>query len=971
MRAARVAPLLVLLLLAFTGSSYAALGAPSLTGPADGSTSQSPSVFTWQPVSGADHYVFQLGGASGFNPFQYAVDTKNARVALLSALQAGDYTWRVAAVSSTGAQGPWSTVRGFTIDWSDTAAPQSPTDGASITYPEPLLLNWASVPGAQEYRLTVSTASDLSTPVGGTPVTTAASAYALTSRLPDGTYYWGVTPIDAQSHDGSPSTVYSFTYSWPNDTTLSLNDLDQRPEVFDPQFSWTEIPGAAYYKVDVNTDPNFPSGSNVCCSGKTVATSLTPVTLLPAAQSYYWRVTPYDSTGVNAGTPTVYSDVNGDPQTFTITYDGGLAAVGNLSMRDYANATIDWPGDAVGVSTDTPIVSWDAVPGAASYEVQVSPYSAGICDWATKPWDVHTASTSWTPLGSGHAIADPWPNPRSLATDLSALTVGKAYCVRVRAERNQDTANHLVVGSWTDIGDDVHPSFTFSAFPTGGACSACSAGYLGDGDYDLPVTGTVSAGMPLFTWQPISGYQSYYVVVATDDQFQNVVDYAWTQVPAYAPRAGLSGFTDYSDATYYWAVLPATGFTGTGVSARPDLAPAETFQRQSDAPTLTSPSNGDSITTWPVFQWTPVDGAYDYHLQVATDQNFSNIVTGGDVHVDETSYTPTSTYPAGQVLYWHVQAEAKGSLTAVGLKWSAKGTFTKTLPVPSFTTPDVISNPATSDGIPIWSWNPVPGAVSYDITLNCPAGSQCSNGVAFDTTSVVATHLTGTKPLTWQVRANFPTVNNGNPSTVVHGAYTSPVNFQRTISAPANPVTTVGSLTNFSMSWDPKAGAKQYLVEVSSSQAVNATGAFSTTVEKITTDTTAAAPSLLSIGGTTYLNGGTLYWHVAAKDADGNVGSYTSIQTLSLPAKLVATSSKPSITKRVTTSVVITVKSAQGSLISNASVKVSGAGITAKTQKTGSHGTTTFKLHPTKKGKITVTATKSGAQTATISITVA
>ena len=64
-------------------------------------------------------------------------------------------------------------------------------------------------------------------------------------------------------------------------------------------------------------------------------------------------------------------------------------------------------------------------------------------------------------------------------------------------------------------------------------------------------------------------------------------------MPAYAPRAGLSGFTDYSDATYYWAVLPATGFTGTGVSARPDLAPEETFQRQSDAPTLTSPNNGD------------------------------------------------------------------------------------------------------------------------------------------------------------------------------------------------------------------------------------------------------------------------------------------------------------------------------------------------------------------------------------------
>jgi len=94
------------------------------------------------------------------------------------------------------------------------------------------------------------------------------------------------------------------------------------------------------------------------------------------------------------------------------------------------------------------------------------------------------------------------------------------------------------------------------------------------------------------------------------------------------------------------------------------------------------------------------------------------------------------------------------------------------------------------------------------------------------------------------------------------------------------------------------------------------------------------------------------------------------VQTLTLPAKLVATSSKAALVKKVNTSVTITVKSAQGSLISNASVKVSGAGVATKTQKTGAHGTTTFTLHPTKKGKVTVTATKSGAQTATMTITV-
>ena len=34
-----------------------------------------------------------------------------------------------------------------------------------------------------------------------------------------GTYYWGVTPIDAEGHDGTASDVFSFSYSWPTDTT--------------------------------------------------------------------------------------------------------------------------------------------------------------------------------------------------------------------------------------------------------------------------------------------------------------------------------------------------------------------------------------------------------------------------------------------------------------------------------------------------------------------------------------------------------------------------------------------------------------------------------------------------------------------------------------------------------------------------------------------------------------------------------
>jgi hypothetical protein len=942
----------VLTLLVFVAPSYASLGAPTLTGPASTVTVDAPPTFTWSAVSGADHYVFQLGGSTGFNPPQFTISTKNTRMALTTTIANGDYTWRVAAVNVSGTQGPWSLTRTFTEDWADQPQPQSPTDGTTLTYPQPLLLNWTAVTGAQSYTLTIATDPQLSSVVAGSPIATSASAYSIPTRLTDGQYWWQVTPIDAEGNQGTPSPVFTFNWSWPNDTTLTLNDLDPSSQVFDPQFSWTAIPGAAYYKVDVNTDANFPSGSNVCCTGYTVATTLAPTTLLPAAQSYYWRVTPYNSS-LQAGTPTVY----GSPQTFTITYDSGVGAVSNLSMRDDQDSPIAWT--SAGVDTSDPIVSWDAVPGAASYEVQVSPYSVTgqgpACDWSTKLWDVTTVTTSWTPLGANHGNNDPWPNPQSLSTDSLPLTTNGQYCVRVKAQRNSDTANHLVTGSWTDIGDDTHPSFNFSGYPAGGPCSSCTSGYLGAADYQLPLTG-VTSGMPLFTWKPIAGYTSYYVVVATDASFQNVIDYAWTQTPAYAPRTG-NQVTDYPDSTYYWAVLPAQGFDGSAVVAHPDAAPAETFQKQSAAPALTAPANAASISTWPVFQWTPVSGAYQYHIQVATDVNFSNLVD--DQTVDETSYTAASTYPAGKTLYWRVQAEAKNDSSPVGLAWSSPEHFTKTLPVPSFTTPVAFTNATTGDSIPVWQWNPVAGAVSYDVILNCPTGMSCNGGNGLDTTAAVLTHLTGTKLFTWQVRANFPTLQSGFPSTAVSGAYTTVQPFQRTIAAPTGLVTGTGGLHNFSMSWAPKVGAKAYKFELSTTQAQNSDGSFSNAFEAFTTDTTTAAPTMMSTFST-YQNGGTLYWHVAAVDADGNQGAFSPLKTLTLPLKLTMAIASGGIVHQTAATVTVTMTNAAGNLISGVTVKVSGAGIKPQSLKTGVKGTVKFKVKPPKKGTLTFSATKTG-----------
>jgi hypothetical protein len=960
------------------------MAAPALTSPSQGATLDGLPTFTWNGVTGAAKYEFQLAGTGAFAPALFDITTLNKRAAVTKVLLNGTYYWRVRGISATGVQGPWSTAASFDNNWSDVAAPQSPADGATLTYPEPILLNWTSIPGAQKYDVTIATDPQLQSAVAGYPTATDptetdASAFSPGTRLAPGTYYWGVTPIDAEGNMGTPSPVYSFNWNWDVSTTLTVTDLDPSAEVFDPQFSWTPIEGAAYYEVEVNSDPSWASGSKVCCNTYSVATSLTPKTLLPA-DTYYWRVRPYDASG-HPGAWTQFTDPNASPQdTFTISYDpdltgtGGPTSIQNLSLRDSSDSAV-----ATASSVDTPIVGWDPVPGASHYEVEVTPWDAvnSLCNWSSSSghWDNFTAATWWTPLGSGWNFQKPFSNTHSVATDTASLTAGMSYCVRVRAERSADTGGHTVYGDYTYLGDGASPSFTFSGYPTGGACTpSCTANYLGSSDYLLPANGSSNPRLPLFTWNPISGKQSYFVLVATDPNFQNVIDYAFTQVPAYAPRTGSSGlYATYKDtqSLLYWAVLPATGLNGSGAVGDPvNSAAKHNFQKQSIAPSLLTPVDTSTVDTQPTFQWTPVEGAHTYHLQVATDSQFGTMVE--NVVVAESSYTSNTTFPSGP-LYWRVQAfDVDDTTVTGGQSWSPTGTFTKSLPMPDFTG---ITNPTSGEQIPIWQWNPVPGAISYDFDLTCPGTGTCTDGTNADTTAETLISMSGVGPFQWRVRANFPVVSSttqtGGSGTaltgILHGAYTAQQTFQRTIAAPGNPQTSIGGARDFSFSWNPKLGAKTYKWEVSTAQATNADGTFATPLESGTTENTSVAP-LLSYQA--YLNGGILYWHVAAKDADGNQGAFTSPQVLSLPALIKLTASPASIIHAKSTTGTVYAKDAQAHLISGAVVKASGAGITAVSKTTGTGGKVTFTFHPTKAGKITLTGTKSGCQPGSLTITV-
>jgi protein-S-isoprenylcysteine O-methyltransferase Ste14 len=1027
------------------------LATPTPVAPAAGARLDGVPWFGWTPVAGAAQYEFQIAADSGMNApvlgaGQDRFFTKNTRATIKKSLPDRTYWWRVRASTAKGAVSPWSAPRAFTKTLS-APRPLSPAGGIAVSYPDtPLKLVWSAVDRAAKYLVTIAADPGLGTVIGGKPVETYATAFTRAGALPPGTYYWGVTPVDAQGNPGAPSAVASFVWVWPSTTAVRVDDLVAAPEVFDPQFSWDAVPGAARYELEVNASQDFAPGSKVCCTGTTIGTMYSPVAVLKDNR-YYWRVRAYDVDG----NPGVWNEGPVIDKRFDKVPPVAGTSIKNLRMRDNLadpGSDVD-PGTPI-YDTHVPLITWAPVPGAASYQVEVAPMGASDCNWTAPAshWVVNTTVNAWSPLGSGWNFVKPYPDPLSVATDLPALVRHTTYCARVRARSDRDGAGGDVYGDYTYFANGIAattpgPSFRWVGYPNGGPCSAvCNAGYIGQADYLVPQSGTVSVRTPYFTWRPLTrpavtltntggapalavyaqvsktlaieigggelvvwehlfgttwvereyfpytsvadlaqeingfapftglgsdfisatalgagplapgtfdiapGKMSYFVLVAKDAQFSNIVDYGFTQVPAYSPRSLLKP-TSYPDETtsYYWVVLPASQANGGEAAGTPLLAAAQTFEKRSTPPDRLEPAGGADITGHPTFRWTSVEGARRYRLQVAQDDRFGTLLE--DVLTDSTAYTSNTTYPADAVLYWRVRADDEN---LIGLTWSSIGTFQKRLATPRVTP----GMPTSGDYIPTWTWDPIPGAVSYDVHVDLPDGTQ-RDLTGMRTAALTPIVMYGTGVFRWKVRANFPR----QPFGTVAGPYSGTHFFTRTIAEPTG-VRSDSSQKYPLLLWEPKPGPKSYRVQISTR------ADFATFVEDIFTDNTSHAPLLMHPA---YVGDDPVYWRVAAVDEGRNTGDWSPTQRIGLVKKLRLLARGTPKRKRVR-KVVVTVLSETKRPIAGATVRVSGAGARAARARTNRRGTATFRIRATKRGSISFRATKSGYGAATLKLRV-
>ena len=468
-------------------------------------------------------------------------------------------------------------------------------------------------------------------------------------------------------------------------------------EVFDPFFSWMPVPGAAKYELEVNPTADFSPGSKVCCTGTMIGASHAPTSML-RDNTYYWRVRALDAFG-NAGQWNL-----GSP--FTKTFDKvppvAAPSVKNLRMRDnLSDPGSDLDGGTPGYQTSVPVLTWSAVPGASSYEVDVFPFEGGICDWSDTGgfdnWRVKTASTAWTMLGSGWGGVKPYPDARQVSSDgIRAPVAGKSYCARsAPAPIAMRACRRSTASTPTSRTRPVPRSHGWALRPAERARRRVSREPRLE-RLSPPGNGRLDDAHAALHVESAGGEGKLFRDRRQDPSFSNIVDYAFTQQPAYAPRTSAAPTTYTDEETlYYWAVLPATGANGDGAAGNPLQAAADNFQKLSAPPTQLLPAPGANVSGQPTFQWTSAEGARRYRLQVSNDPSFGTLLD--DVQTAATAYTSATSYPADTVLYWRVRADDENLL---GLRWSSVGTFQRRLPVPS---PSFDS--ASGDMYPLIAWN--------------------------------------------------------------------------------------------------------------------------------------------------------------------------------------------------------------------------------------------------------------------------
>ncbi len=233
----------------------AALGAPVLASPTNGTTGLATSVtLAWNTAAGDSIYSLEVSTGSAFTTMIVNQPGLSMNSCPISGLSAGTtYYWTV-NTAATGSISLWSTVWSF----STLAVPAAPAlaapANAAANEATSLTLSWNAAARAVTYGAQVATVSTFATTIFSQTGLTA-SPEALSGLAAGTVYYWEVNATDAAGC-GAWSAIRSFTtgIAAPVPVIPANGETDLGKTV---PFTWSSVSGAVTYTMQISTSISF------------------------------------------------------------------------------------------------------------------------------------------------------------------------------------------------------------------------------------------------------------------------------------------------------------------------------------------------------------------------------------------------------------------------------------------------------------------------------------------------------------------------------------------------------------------------------------------------------------------------------------------------------------------------------------------------------------------------------------------